>query len=107
MSALQLFRYQKRTPDYFTSSGYVAGTGKTDYYKMAHQVYGYGYLGIFGFLTVMHLLAWMGIMANTDYLLTMFIDFFGFPLLHLAGGVLVMLAYDNAYTISQDTTSSY
>lgn len=55
----------------------------------------------------MHLLAMLGIGVNTDYLLTMFIDFFGFPLINLVGGVLAMLAYDNAYTISQDTTSSY
>ena len=54
----------------------------------------------------MHLLAWMGIGVNTDYLITMFIDFFGFPLFHLAGMVLVMLAYDNAYTVSQLNNSS-
>jgi len=70
-------------------------------------MYGYGYLGIFSFLTLMHLVAWMGIGVNADYLITMLLDFFGFPLLHLAGGVLVMLAYDNAYTVSQDTTSAH
>ena len=55
----------------------------------------------------MHLLAMLGIMVNTDYLLTMFADFWGFPLINLVGGVLAILAYDNAYTVSQDTTSSY
>ena len=103
---LMMFRYQSRTPDYYTYSAQVAGSG-TDYYKMYNQVFGYGFLGIFGFLTVMHMLAMFGIMANTDYLLTMFIDFFGFPLLYMVGGVMAMLAYDNAYTVSQDTTSSY
>lgn len=74
---------------------------------MYNQVYGYGFLGVFSFLTVMHILAMFGIMVNTDYLLTMFIDFWGFPLLNMIGGVFAIMAYDNAYTISQDTTSSY
>ena len=32
----------------------------------------------------------------------MFIDFFGFPLFHLAGMVLVLLAYNNTYNVTQD-----
>ena len=103
---LQMFRYQSRTPDYFTYSAQVAGSG-TDYYKMYNQVLGYGYLGIFSFLTVMHLLAMFGIGANGDYLVTMLIDFWGLPFFTLIGSVLAIMAYDNAYTVSQDTTSSY
>ena len=74
---------------------------------MYNQVFGYGYLGIFSFLTVMHLLAMFGINANGDYLITMVIDFWGLPFFTMIGSVLAMLAYDNAYTVSQDTTSSY
>ena len=37
----------------------------------------------------------------------MSLAFFFFPLIQFAGSVLVALAYDNAYTVSQDTTSSY
>ena len=74
---------------------------------MYNQVFGYGYLGIFSFLTVMHLLAMFGIGANADYLWTMVLDFWGLPFFTMIGSVLAMLAYDNAYTVSQDTTSSY
>ena len=88
---LQMFRYQSRTPDYFTYSAQVAGSG-TDYYKMYNQVFGYGYLGIFSFLTVMHLLAMFGIGANADYLWTMVLDFWGLPFFTMIGSVLAMLA---------------
>jgi hypothetical protein len=69
--------------------------------------YTYGYAIMFTGLSTLHILAWLGILVNTDYLLTMFAAFFAFPFAHLVGGVLTMLAYDNAYTVSQDTTSSY
>ena len=74
---------------------------------MVVQYYGYAFTGIFSLLTLTHLLGWLGMFVNGDYLLTMVINFWGSPLLHIVGGVLVMLAYDNAYTVSQDTTSSY
>ena len=106
LAILKMFRYQSRTPDFFTYSAQVAGSG-TDYYKMVVQYYGYAFTGIFSLLTLTHLLGWLGMFVNGDYLLTMIINFWGSPLLHIVGGVLVMLAYDNAYTVSQDTTSSY
>ena len=105
-SYLKMFRYQSRTPDYFTYSAYVAGSG-TDYYKMYNQMYGYSFLSIFSFLTVMHLLAMFGIGVNSDYLLTMLIDFYVFPLLNMIGVFLAIMAYDNAYNVNQNTTSSY
>jgi hypothetical protein len=83
----------------------VAGSG-TDYYKLAHQWYGYGYCIMFTGLSTLHILAWLGILVNTDYLLTMFAAFWAFPFAHLVGGVLTLLAYDNAYTVSQDTSSA-
>ena len=49
----------------------------------------------------------IGIEVNLDYLLTMFIDFYIFPILNMIGVLLAIMAYDNAYTVSQDTTSSY
>ena len=107
LAILKMFKYQTRTPDYFTYSAQVAGSG-TDYYKMATQYYGYAFTGIFSLLTFTHLLGWLlGMFITGDYLLTMIINFWGSPLLHIVGGALVMLAYDNAYTVSQDTTSSY
>ena len=106
LSALKMFRYMTRTPDYYTYSAQVAGSG-TDYYKMATQYYGYTFVGIFSLLTVTHILGWMGSMVSLDYVITMAFNFWAFPLIHMIGGVLVMLAYDNAYTVSQDTTSSY
>ena len=104
LSILKMFRYQTRTPDYFTSSAQVAGSG-TDYYKMATQYYGYTFVGIFSLLTLTHLLAWMGTMVSLDYVITMAFNFWAFPLVHMIGGVLVMLAYDNAYTVSLDTSN--
>jgi hypothetical protein len=74
---------------------------------MATQYYGYAFVGIFSLLTVTHILAWMGSMVTLDYIITMAFNFWAFPVVHMIGGVLVMLAYDNAYTVSQDTTSSY
>ena len=59
-------------------------------------------------LAVSHTLAWLlGVGIQSDTLIWMTFYVFLFPLLHLVGSVLVMLAYDNAYTVSQDTTSSY
>ena len=49
----------------------------------------------------------IGIEVNLDYLLTMFIDFYIFPILNMIGVLLAIMAYENAYTVSQDTTSSY
>jgi hypothetical protein len=103
---LELFRYQSRTPDFFTSSAYVAGSG-TDYYKLYHQYYGYSYGAMFTLLSISHILAWIGIGVNFDYFFAMVGAFFFFPWLHVGGSVLIALAYDNAYTVSQDTTSSY
>ena len=59
-------------------------------------------------LAISHTLAWLlGIGIQSDTLIWMTFYVFLFPLLNLVGGVLAMLAYDNAYTVSQDTTSSY
>ena len=52
-------------------------------------------------------MAWLGIGVNFDYFFDMFIAFFIFPFVQAAGAILIALAYDNAYTVSQDTTSSY
>ena len=104
---LHLLRYQVQTPDYFTGSANVAGSG-TDYYKLYNQVFGYGYAGMCSVLALSHTLAWLlGIGIQSDTLIWMTFYVFLFPLLNLVGGVLAMLAYDNAYTVSQDTTSSY
>ena len=105
-SFLELFRYSVRTPDMYTYSAQVAGSG-TDYYKMYHQYYGYAYAGIFSALSIAHIMAWAGIGVNFDYFFDMSLAFFFFPLIQFAGSILVALAYDNAYTVSQDTTSSY
>ena len=75
----------------------------TDFYKVATDYYGYTFVGIFSLLTVTHLLAWMGFMVSWDYVITMAFNFWVFPLVHIIGGVLVMLAYDNAYEVSQMT----
>lgn len=69
--------------------------------------YGYGYAGIFSLLSMTHILGWLGIGVNFDFFIDMIIAFFVFPLLHAGGAALITLAYDNAYTVSQDTTSSY
>ena len=52
-------------------------------------------------------MAWAGIGVNFDYFFDMSLAFFFFPIIQFVGSVLVALAYDNAYTVSQDTTSSY
>ena len=103
---LEQFRYKSRTPDYFTNSKNVAGSG-TDYYYLLHFWYGYGFCFMFTGLTLFHTLGDLGILVNFDYFITMIADFFAFPFAHFVGGILAMLAYDNAYTVSQDTTSSY
>ena len=85
----------------------MAGSG-TDYYKLYNQLYGYGYAGLCSVLTISHLLAWLlGVGVTSDAIVWMFAYVFFFPLLHLAGGALIFLAYNNAYTVSQDTTSSH
>ena len=85
----------------------MAGSG-TDYYKLYNQVYGYGYGGMCSVLALSHTLAWLlGVGVTSDTILWMIGYVWLFPLLNLVGGVLMMLAYDNAYTVSQDTTSSY
>ena len=59
-------------------------------------------------LALSHTLAWLlGVGIQSDSILWMIGYVFLFPLLNFVGGVLMMLAYDNAYTVSQDTTSSY
>jgi hypothetical protein len=103
---LELFRYQSRTPDFFTNSASVAGSG-TDYYKLYHQYYGYTYGVVFSLLSISHIMAWAGIGVNFDYFFAMFFAFFFFPWFHVGGSILIALAYDNAYTVSQDTSSSY
>ena len=74
---------------------------------MAHQFYGYAFAGIFSLLTITHILAMLGTGVVADYLITMAFNFWFFPLIHMVGAVFVIMAYDNAYTVSQDTTSSY
>jgi hypothetical protein len=103
---LELFRYQSRTPDFFTDSANVAGSG-TNWYKLYHQYYGYTYAAVFSMLSISHILAWIGIGVNFDYFFAMVFAFFFFPWIHAAGAVMIALAYDNAYTVSQDTSSSY
>ena len=100
------FRWKTRTPDFFTDSANVAGSG-TDYYKLFHMWYGYGYVIMFTGLTTIHTLGALGILVNLDYLLTMFAFFIAFPFAHIVAGFLAFMAFDNAYTVSQDTTSSY
>jgi hypothetical protein len=96
---LELFRYQSRTPDFFTDSANVAGSG-TNWYKLYHQYYGYTYAAVFSMLSISHILAWIGIGVNFDYFFAMIFAFFILPLVHVGGSVMIALAYDNAYTVS-------
>ena len=64
-----------------------------------------GFPFMFTGISLFHILAWMGILVNVDYILTMFAAFWAYPFAYLVGSVLALLAYDNAYKVSQDTTN--
>ena len=99
--------WMKRTPDFFTYSAQVAGSG-TDFYKLAHQFFNFTHIWLGSTGTLMHILTLLGLFkVDVDYGLTFFGHAILAPIIDIVGALLVFEAYYNAYTVSQDTNSSY
>ena len=77
-----------------------------DFYQGAHNYYNFSLLGSFG-ATISYFLQ-LNNMTNPieDYGFSVALDSVLVPFYHIIGAFLVLSAYHNAYTVSQDTTSS-
>ena len=103
-TALNMFRYQSAA-SYYTNSANVIGS--TNYYELAHLLGNYSAITIGGSLALLQLLSMFGVLVELNlYFWLMLAPILG-GFISSGVGTFMFLAYDKAYSVSQDSTSAY
>ena len=98
-AALKMFVWHEANAD--TLSQAASGTGNTDYYKLLHQVEGYGVMGVWGLAALTQLLATFGIMVGINMMVWGTVLPLVGGLVELGAMVLAFMAYNQFFDQSQ------
>ena len=100
--ATNLFRYRSSSTYY--ANGDTAMD--TNWWKLASQTMNYISLGVWGTAALTQLFATLGFMADINLLVWMYVVFLLGMLAAGITGAFYSLAYDKAYSVANDTSSS-
>ena len=97
--ALSAFRY-KPFASYYTDGDTIYTT--TNWWKLSAQIGSYGALGLYGLATLTQLLSLFGVASETNVLVWQYGVGIAGMVVKAAAGILLAIAYEQAWTISQD-----
>ena len=101
-AALKMFVWHETNAD--TLSQAASGSGNTDYFKLLHQVEGYGVMGVWGLAALTQLLATFGVMVGINMMVWGTVVPMVGGLVELASMAIAFMAYDQFFKQSELAT---
>lgn len=106
-AALDLWRYNKTTAAVLEEASYEAFFDGFNYYKVAHLIWNYSALSLWGWAFIIQLIANFGVLNGLNILTWTVILPLAFALVNLSAGLIFFLGYDKAYTDYEANGTTY